>query len=72
MLNDLEVSARKKWQELPFKSFRSVHYSEFDVCKDTLPERFDLIIADQNWGAYRPTPAGPKNSTKSLRRKVTV
>ena len=38
MLNDLDISARKKWQELPFKSFRSVHYSEFDFIKDTLPE----------------------------------
>ncbi len=48
-LNVLEISAGQKFQALPFKSFRELYFPEFDVCKDTLPERFDLIIADQVW-----------------------
>ncbi len=61
-LNVLEISAGQKWQELPFKSFRGVYYPEFDICKETLPERFDLIIADQVWEHI----AWPYRATKNV------
>lgn len=42
----LEISG-KKWKDFGFKSYRNVSYPDFDICKDVLHERFDLIIAEQ-------------------------
>jgi|SRR5215470_12825131 len=46
-LDVLEISASRVWKPLGFKSYAEANYPEFDVCSMTLPERFDLIIADQ-------------------------
>jgi SAM-dependent methyltransferase len=46
-LDALEISPGDHWQALPFRSYRSVRFPAFDVCRDVLPDRFDLIIADQ-------------------------
>lgn len=46
-LDTLEISGAENWQHLGFKSFVSTEYPEFDICKDKLDKRFDLIIADQ-------------------------
>jgi SAM-dependent methyltransferase len=46
-LDALEISAGKFWRTLGFKSFTEANYPEYDVCADTLDERFDVIIADQ-------------------------
>jgi SAM-dependent methyltransferase len=46
-LDVLEISAGQIWKQLPFKSFREANYPDFDICTDVLPEKFDLIIADQ-------------------------
>jgi SAM-dependent methyltransferase len=35
------------WGKLPARSYRTVDYPDFDICKDALPEQFDLVIADQ-------------------------
>jgi len=35
------------WSKLPFRSYRSVDYPEFDICRQALPEQFDIVIADQ-------------------------
>ena len=48
-LNVLEISPGNKWQNRGFKHYRGLSYPEFDICKDVLDERFDLIIADQVW-----------------------
>lgn len=45
-LEALEISGRE-WQELGFKSYTNVDYPDFDICKDCLPQQFDVIIADQ-------------------------
>ena len=42
----LEISG-SKWKDFGFGSYRSVGYPEFDICKETLSETFDLIIAEQ-------------------------
>lgn len=42
----LEVSGRK-WQDFGFASYRGVDFPEFDLCADPLPDRFDLVIAEQ-------------------------
>lgn len=42
----LELSG-DKWRSFGFKSYKSLLYPEFDICKDVLTEKFDLIIAEQ-------------------------
>jgi SAM-dependent methyltransferase len=47
-LDALEISAGPQWaREFKFRSYTPTHYPDFDVCEQTLPARFDLIIADQ-------------------------
>jgi SAM-dependent methyltransferase len=45
----LEISPgwNDMWKRLPARSYRSVDYPDFDICKDALPEEFDIVIADQ-------------------------
>jgi SAM-dependent methyltransferase len=43
----LEISPGDFWQTQDFKSYKGVSYPQFDVCSQTLPGQFDLIIADQ-------------------------
>lgn len=45
----LEISPgdRTPWKNGPFASYRAVHYPDFDICQHTLPESFDVVIADQ-------------------------
>jgi SAM-dependent methyltransferase len=46
-LDALEIAPGDYWQALPFRSYRSVTFPGFDICRDVLPEQFDLVIADQ-------------------------
>jgi hypothetical protein len=44
----LEISAGPQWaREFQFRSYTATAYPGFDICFQTLPARFDLIIADQ-------------------------
>lgn len=46
-LDALEISG-DRWQDLcTFRSYRSVTFPEYDVCSAPLPDRFDLILAEQ-------------------------
>jgi SAM-dependent methyltransferase len=47
-LDVLEISPgnRSVWKSLTYRSYKSVDYPSFDICKMKLDERFDLIIAD--------------------------
>ena len=45
-LSVLEISG-DRFKDFGFASYRTVHYPEFDICRDKLDERFDLIIAEQ-------------------------
>ena len=42
----LEISGTN-WSTTPFRHYKSVHYPDFDICQSSLPECFDLILADQ-------------------------
>lgn len=42
----LEISGTK-WSGFGFKHYRPVAFPEFDICRDKLPQQFDLIIAEQ-------------------------
>jgi SAM-dependent methyltransferase len=44
-LSALEISG-SAWEGFGFRSYRSAQYPAFDVCRDTLPESFDLVIAE--------------------------
>jgi SAM-dependent methyltransferase len=47
-LDVLEISAGPQWvREFNFSSYTATQFPDFDICAQTLPERFDLIIADQ-------------------------
>src|SRR5258708_19733064 len=47
-LDVLEISAGPDWaREFRFRSYTGTSSPSFDVCSQTLPARFDLIIADQ-------------------------
>jgi SAM-dependent methyltransferase len=47
-LDVLEISGGNQWtRALRFKSHESTEYPVFDICSETLPRQFDLIIADQ-------------------------
>jgi SAM-dependent methyltransferase len=47
-LDALEISAGPQWvREFGFRSYTGTGYPGFDICSQTLPQHFDLIIADQ-------------------------
>jgi SAM-dependent methyltransferase len=43
----LGISSSRHFENLGFAKFRATTYPQFDICRDVLPERYDLIIADQ-------------------------
>jgi len=42
----LEISG-EKFQECGFKSYQTLNYPAFDICRAATPEKFDIIIAEQ-------------------------
>ena len=47
-LDVLEISGGNQWtRPFRFKSYESTQFPQFDICAETLPRQFDLIIADQ-------------------------
>ncbi len=47
-LEVMEVSAGEHWRKhFQFRSYTPTHFPDFDICGQVLPQKFDLIIADQ-------------------------
>ena len=47
-LDTLEISGGPQWvREFTFRSYESTHFPDFDICAQTLPRQYDLIVADQ-------------------------
>jgi SAM-dependent methyltransferase len=47
-LEVLEISGGVQWRrEFGFKSYTTTEYPDFDICAETLPRKFDIVIADQ-------------------------
>ena len=47
-LDVLEISSGNYYKDnYKFNSYTEANFPEFDVCKDTLEDKYDLIIADQ-------------------------
>jgi SAM-dependent methyltransferase len=42
----LEISG-SAWQDFGFREYKNINYPEYDICAEPLPEKFDLIIAEQ-------------------------
>jgi SAM-dependent methyltransferase len=65
-LDVLEISGGR-WTNLrPFRSYRGVHYPDYDVCSCALPDRFDLVIAEQVFEHLR----YPHRAAANVRRMV--
>jgi hypothetical protein len=45
-LDTLEISGNK-WESYGFNSYQTVSFPDFDICKDVLDRKYDLIIAEQ-------------------------
>ena len=45
-IDALEISGTK-WRDFGFSSYRTVGFSDYDVCAGPLDETFDLVIAEQ-------------------------
>lgn len=43
----LEISGNEWGHKLPFRSYKSAHFPDFDICESATPEKYDLIIAEQ-------------------------
>jgi SAM-dependent methyltransferase len=62
----LEVSGTS-WGRAGFRSYRSVRYPDFDICREALPEQFDLIIAEQVFEHLRSPFSAARNVLQMLR-----
>lgn len=65
-LNVLEVSGTD-WKDFGFKSYTSLSYPKFDICKQTIDDRFDLIIAEQVFEHIEDPTAAAGNILEMLR-----
>ncbi|MCB9411236.1 MAG: methyltransferase domain-containing protein [Actinobacteria bacterium] len=65
-LDVLEVSGTD-WADFGFKSYRTVEFPGFDICRDRLPETFDLIIAEQVFEHLSSPRAAAQNIRRMLR-----
>lgn len=45
----LEISPgwNQMWRQMPSRSYHSVDYPDFDICRDRLDRRFHIVIGDQ-------------------------
>ncbi len=46
-MDALEISGEYWKNKVPFKSYRTAWYPEYDVCGKPLPETFDILFAEQ-------------------------
>jgi SAM-dependent methyltransferase len=66
-LDTLEIAPGHYWNSLSFRSYRAIDFPAFDICKDVLEQRFDLIIADQVFEHVR-TPWRAARNVKTMLR----
>jgi len=64
-LKVLEISGTE-WKDFGFKSYKSLNFPEFDICKQVTDERFDLIIAEQVFEHIEDPEAAARNIFKML------
>jgi SAM-dependent methyltransferase len=62
----LEISGTE-WKDFDFKSYTSLAYPAFDICKVTVDQQFDLIFAEQVFEHIADPTAAADNIFKMLR-----
>lgn len=62
----LEISGTE-WKKFGFMSYRSLAYPKYDICKQTIDEQFDMIIAEQVFEHIEDPTAAADNILKMLR-----
>lgn len=62
----LEISGTA-WRHHAFRSYTSVGFPDFDVCRDILPQSFDLIVAEQVFEHLRHPDRAAANVLRMLR-----
>ena len=65
-LDVLEISG-SAWSNFGFRSYESVNWPNFDVCKDRLTKNFDLIVAEQVFEHIRYPAQAARNVYRMLR-----
>lgn len=65
-LKVLEISGTE-WEKFGFGSYKSLAYPKFDICKQTVNEQFDLIIAEQVFEHIANPTAAADNILKMIR-----
>ncbi|MFZ5539648.1 MAG: methyltransferase domain-containing protein [Pseudomonadota bacterium] len=65
-LDVLEISG-SAWRHHAFRSYTSVGYPDFDICRDVLAQPFDLIIAEQVFEHLRHPARAAANVLRMLR-----
>ena len=45
----LEISAGWKWRDSSWGSYSEMNWPDYDICKDQIDRKFDIIIADNVW-----------------------
>jgi SAM-dependent methyltransferase len=65
-LDILEISG-DAWSDIGARSYRSIGYPIFDICKEILTEKFDLIIAEQVFEHLRHPWIAARNVYRMLR-----
>jgi SAM-dependent methyltransferase len=69
-LDALEVSG-SAWESVGFKSYENLTYPNFDICTQTLPRNYDLIIAEQVFEHVADPMSAAKNIRQMLRKNGT-
>src|SRR5687767_8413268 len=64
-LSVLEISGAR-WADFGFGSYRQTSFPPFDICRETLPQRFDLIIAEHILEHVRSPAAAAANVLEML------
>ena len=66
-MDALEISGEYWKSKVPFRSFRTTWYPEYDVCEKPLPEQFDIIFTEQVYEHLRYPVRATRNVYQSLR-----
>ena len=66
-MDALEISGEHWKRQVPFRSYRSAWYPEYDVCGEPLQESYDVIFAEQVFEHLRHPGRAARNVYQMLR-----
>lgn len=65
-MDALEISG-ERYRNVPFRSYESVSYPEFDICHQVTGRQYDYILSDQVWEHLKFPYTAAQNALKMLR-----